>query len=64
MHHSYNLLEMGDEQWFEDAHGNRCVENQMIITPKVIIYFYANCPLRRVVKPKPHVLPDPKDVRP
>lgn len=56
---SYNIIDVTDEQFIEDKDGNRCHEAQMIIDVDQIIYFYSNCPIRRIVKPKPHVLPKP-----
>lgn len=56
---TYNLLDITDNQWIENAEGVRCVEKQMLITPDSIVYLYENCPIRRVVTPKPHIIPKP-----
>jgi hypothetical protein len=54
---TYNVIDITDNQWIEDPDGNLCVEKQMIIEVDRIVYFYENCPIRRVVRPKPHILP-------
>lgn len=58
-HAIYNIIDITDEQHLEDAHGNLCQEKQMIITVDSIVYYYPDCGVTRVVKPKPHILPKP-----
>lgn len=57
--HTYNVVDMTDDQYIEDAHGNRCIDKEMIITVDSIVYLYPECGIRRVVKPRPHILPTP-----
>lgn len=57
---TYNIIDITDDQYIENAQGNRCIEKEMIITPDAITYLYENCLIRRVVKPHPHILPIPK----
>lgn len=54
-----NIIDITDEQYLEDGHGNRCLEREMIITPDSIRYSYPGCSVTRVVKTKPHILPTP-----
>lgn len=61
---SYNIIDITDDQWIENANGNRCVEKEMIIYPDTITYLYPGCGIRRVVKPKIHPLPKPKQKLP
>jgi len=56
---TYNVIDITDDQWIEDAQGNRCIEKQMIINEDYITYFYEKCPIRRIVRPKVHILPKP-----
>lgn len=51
-----NIIMTTDEQFIQDAHGNRCKETEMLIYPDRIEY-YTDCGLTRVVKTNP--LPKP-----
>lgn len=54
-----NIIDITDEQYLENSHGERCKEAEMLITPDEIRYFYPDCGVTRVVKPKPHIIPKP-----
>lgn len=57
---TYNIIDMTEDQWITNEKGERCIEKQMIITPDTINYYYGNCAITRIVKPKVHPLPKPK----
>jgi len=54
-----NIVDITDEQYLEDSKGQKCLEREMLITPTEIRYFYPDCNVTRVVKPRPHIIPKP-----
>lgn len=54
-----NIIDITDEQWLEDGHGEVCKESEMLIYPDHLEYYYPGCSIKRVVKVKPHLIPTP-----
>lgn len=55
-----HIVDLTDEQWIEDRFGGRCKNEEMLIYPDRIEYFYADCAVRRIVKTRIRLLPKPQ----